>query len=378
MSRRGAVDAFIVMDVMEAAARAEAAGRHIVHMEIGQPATPAPEGARDAVAAAMAAGPLGYTGALGLPALRRRIARHYGDRHGVDLDPGRVIVTAGASAAFVLAFTALFDGGDRVASGLPGYPSYRRILNALDLVPVGIETRAEDRWQPRPDALPDGIAGLIIASPGNPAGTVLHRPDLAALLDAAAGRGAAVIADEIYQGIDHGDPPPSALALSDEVYAVNSFSKYWSMTGWRVGWMVVPSTHVRTVERLAQNMFICPPNASQVAALAAMDCDAELSRAVSVYGANRRIVCDGLRAMGLTGFVEPEGAFYVYVDVSHLTDDSVALAARILDEAGVAVTPGVDFDPVRGGGTLRLSFAAATDEIGLGMQRLARFIATLD
>ncbi len=376
-SRRSEVDPFIVMDVMEAARAAEAAGRRIVHMEVGQPGTPAPQGALAALAGAMRSDALGYTVALGLPALRARIARLYGEWYGVDLDPARVIVTAGSSGAFLLAFTALFDAGDRVAMGDPGYPSYRQILRALSLAPVGIPARPENRLQPAPEDLPEGIAGLIVASPANPTGTMLDRPALAALIAAAEARGAAFISDEIYHGIEYDRKAVSALEITDDAYVINSFSKFFSMTGWRVGWMVVPEAHVRTVERLAQNMFICPPHASQVAALAAMDCTDELEGNLAVYKANRRLMLDGLPAAGITNFAPPDGAFYVYADVSDLTSDSLAFARRILDEAGVAVTPGLDFDPLRGHRTLRFSYARSTADIREGLDRLARFTARL-
>lgn len=373
-SARGQVDPFIVMDVMEAARRAEAAGRHVIHMEVGQPSTPAPAGARRALAAALDQ-PLGYTVAMGLPALRRGIADLYRRWYGVDLDPDRVVVTPGSSGAFILAFSALFDAGDRVAMGYPGYPSYRQILRALSLEPVGIPTRPEDRYQPRPDALPDGCAGLILASPGNPSGTVLRPDELRALSDAAQDRGMALISDEIYHGLSYGQRCHSALEVTDEAFVINSFSKYFSMTGWRVGWMVVPETHVRTVERLAQNLFICPPHASQVAALAALEGTAEADANLAVYAENRRLMLDGLPRMGLDRIAPPEGAFYIYADVSHRTDNSLRFAAEILDRAGVAVTPGLDFDPDRGAGTLRLSYARATDDIAEGLRRLAAFMA---
>ena len=263
ISRRGTVDPFIVMDVMEAARAAEAAGRHIIHMEVGQPGTPAPRAARAALALAMEQGSLGYTVALGLPELRARIARLYLDWYGVTLDPARVIVTSGSSAAFLLAFTALFEAGDRVGLGEPGYPSYRQILRALSLVPVGLATALENRLQPVPaDLAGIGMAGLIVASPGNPSGTMLSRDALAALIEASAARGISFISDEIYHGIHYGARAVSALEISNDVYVINSFSKFFSMTGWRIGWMVVPPDHVRTLERLAQNMFICPPHAS--------------------------------------------------------------------------------------------------------------------
>ncbi len=373
-SRRGDVDPFIVMDVMEAARRAEDAGRHIIHMEVGQPGTPAPEGARDAVARAMAEDALGYTVALGLPALRARIARHYGETYGVDLDPGRVVVTSGSSAGFLLAFTALFDTGDRVGIGAPGYPSYRQILRALDLRPVMIEAAFENRLQLVPGDLPRDLAGLMIASPANPTGTMLDRDALAALIGAAQGQGTAFISDEIYHGIEYDRRAVSALEIDQDVYVINSFSKYFSMTGWRVGWMVVPEDHVRIIERIAQNMFICPPHVSQVAALAAMESGDELQANLAVYAENRRLMLEGLPAAGFTRIAPPDGAFYVYADVADLTDDSLAFAAEILDGAGVAVTPGLDFDEGRGARTLRFSYARSTADIAEGLRRLKAFM----
>ncbi len=375
-SRRSAVDPFIVMDVMEAARAAEAAGRSVIHMEVGQPGTGAPREALDRLAVDMAGGPLGYTVALGLPELRSRIARHYGEWYGVDLDPGRVIVTAGASGAFLLAFSALFDTGDRIGLGLPCYPSYRQILRALDLTPVGLPTTLEGRLQPSAETVAEaGLDGLIVASPGNPSGTVLDRDRLAGLADAMAGAGGALISDEIYHGLSYGAPAPSALEVTDAVYVVNSFSKYFSMTGWRVGWMVVPETHVRTVERLAQNMFICAPHAAQRLAFHAMDCTGELEANVAAYRRNRDLLLRALPEMGLTRFAPPDGAFYIYADVSHLTDDSLSFSRRILDEAGVAVTPGLDFDPRDGRHWLRLSYAGAPEAIEEGARRLSRFLS---
>ena len=373
-SSRGEVDPFIVMDVMEAARRAEAAGRHIIHMEVGQPSTPAPSGARAALARLLDADPLGYTVALGLPALRSRIARLYRDWYGLDLNPDRVIVTPGSSGAFILAFTALFEAGDRVGLGAPGYPSYRQILKALSLTPVGIETALANRLQPVPDQIPEGLAGLIVASPGNPSGTMLSRDALAALIGRAAEIGAAFVSDEIYHGIQYEGRAISALEISDDVCVINSFSKYFSMTGWRVGWMVVPEREVRRYERLAQNLFICSPHASQVAALAAMDCDAELQSNLAVYAENRRRMLEGLPRAGIDRIAPPDGAFYVYADVSDITGDSRAFAAEILARAGVAVTPGLDFDPERGAGTLRFSYARSTSDIAEGLERLAHFM----
>ena len=375
VSRRGTVDPFIVMDVMEAARAAEAAGRHIIHMEVGQPGTAAPAGARAAVQAAMARDALGYTVALGLPQLRAGIADLYRRWYGIDLNPDRVVVTSGSSAAFLLAFTALFEAGDRVGMGNPGYPSYRQILHALSLSPVGIETQLADRFQPTPAqvAATPGLAGLIVASPGNPSGTMLGRAALAGLIGACADRGISFVSDEIYHGIQYDGRAVSALEISDDVYVINSFSKYFSMTGWRIGWMVVPEQHVRVIERLAQNMFICPSHASQIAALAALDCDPELQGNLAVYAENRALMLERLPQAGFTRFAPPDGAFYVYADVSDMTDDARVLAAQILDRVGVAVTPGLDFDPVRGARSLRFSYARATADIAEGLARLAAF-----
>ena len=374
-SKRGQVDPFIVMDVMAAAAKAEAAGRSIIHMEVGQPSTPAPAVARAGLKARLDQ-PLGYTVALGLPELRKGIADLYQRWYGVDLDPARVVVTPGSSGAFMLAFAALFDAGDRVALGEPGYPSYRQILRAMSLDPVGIQTAPENRYQPRPDEIPADVAGLMLASPGNPSGTMLGLEEYRGLLGRAAELGVNVISDEIYHGLSYGERCHSALEVSDDVYVINSFSKYFSMTGWRIGWMVVPEDHIRTVERIAQNMFICPPHASQVAALAALDAVDECEANMATYAENRRLLLEALPKIGFDRIAPPDGAFYIYADVSELTDDSLAFAAEILDRAGVAVTPGLDFDPVRGARTLRFSYARATSDITEGIDRLTRFMGS--
>ncbi|MHA3978425.1 aminotransferase class I/II-fold pyridoxal phosphate-dependent enzyme [Halovulum sp. GXIMD14794] len=370
-SSRGDVDPFIVMDVAEQARLAEEAGRRIIHMEIGQPGTPAPEAARGAVTRAMGGETLGYTVALGLPELRARIARLYGEWYGVDLDPGRVVVTAGSSAGFQLAFLSLFDAGQRVGIGDPGYPSYRNILKALSLDPVRIETGEETRFQVAPEHLPGlGLDGLLVASPANPTGTVLDKDHMAALIGACDAAGIDFISDEIYHGLTYGGRATTALEVSDEVYVINSFSKFFSMTGWRVGWMVVPKDHVRRVERLAQNLFICAPHVAQVAALAALDAQDEMARNVETYSKNRALLLDALPRAGFDRIAPPDGAFYLYADVSHLTDDSRALAAELLEVAGVAVTPGLDFDPVRGHQTLRFSYAGSHADMIEGAERL--------
>jgi aspartate/methionine/tyrosine aminotransferase len=375
-STRSRVDPFIVMDVMQAAAAAEAAGQHIIHMEVGQPGTGAPKGAVDALGRAMAEGPLGYTVALGLPALRARIARMYGEWYNVDLDPARVVITPGSSGGFILAFTALFDTGDRVGIGAPGYPSYRQILKALALQPVDLQTSNANRLQPVPEDFANmDLAGLLVASPANPTGTMLDRGAMSALIDACATQGASFVSDEIYHGIEYEKKAVTALELTNDAYVINSFSKYFSMTGWRVGWMVVPEDHVRVVERIAQNMFICAPHASQIAALAAMDCDDELQANMDVYRANRQLMIDGLQDAGFTSFAPPDGAFYIYADVSAFTDNSLSFAAQVLEKARVAVTPGLDFDPECGATTLRFSYARSTADIIEGLARLKAFMA---
>ena len=292
------------------------------------------------------------------------------------LNPERVVVTAGSSAAFLLAFTALFEAGDKVGLGEPGYPSYRQILKALSLEAVGIPAALENRLQPVPGDLEGyDLQGLIVASPGNPSGTMLDHAALAALIGHCAARGISFVSDEIYHGLHYGARAVSALEISDDVYVINSFSKYFSMTGWRIGWMVVPEDHVRVVERLAQNMFICPPHASQVAALHALDCIDELEANRAIYAENRRLMLEGLPKAGFDKIAPPDGAFYIYADVSGLTENSLEFAAEILEHAGVAVTPGLDFDPRRGAQTLRFSYARATADIVEGLARLQAYMA---
>jgi len=374
-STRGAVDPFIVMDVMEAARQAEAAGRHIIHMEVGQPATPAPLGARNALRDSLNATAMGYTVALGLPELRGKISELYGEWYDVDLDPNRVIVTSGSSAGFLLSFTSLFDTGDRVGIGAPGYPSYRQILKALDLTAVDIPTSSANKFQPHPSDFEDlSLNGLLVASPSNPTGTMLTRRELGALIEATERSEAAFISDEIYHGIEYETKAVSALEITNNCYVINSFSKYFSMTGWRVGWMVVPENHIRQVERLAQNMFICAPHASQVVALAAMECRGELAAYQAVYQKNRRLMIEGLPKAGFDRIAPPDGAFYIYADISHLTSDSLSFAREILQEAGVAVTPGLDFDTQRGAGSLRFSYAGSSEDIQEGLHRLTQFM----
>jgi len=374
-SRRSEVASFIVMDVMRAAAEREARGERVVHMEVGQPGTPAPAAARKALLDVIGRQPLGYTLALGNPDLRARISRHYRDAHGLDISPGRVVVTAGSSAAFVLAFLALFDTGDAVALPEPGYPCYRHILAALGCAPAMIETGPATRWMPTDAQILEAgqhVRGLLIASPANPTGTMIEPERLAELSAACRRRGMWLISDEIYHGLTYEGPPAvSALAFDDDAIVINSFSKYFSMTGWRVGWMIVPERLVRSIERLAQNIFISSPAPSQVAALGAFDAGDELEANRRAYAANRALLLEGLARLRLGGIAPADGAFYLYCDVSHLTDDSVALARRMLDETGVAATPGTDFDARRGNRFIRFSYAGTTADVAEAMARLS-------
>lgn len=373
---RSQIDSFIVMDVMRAAAAKEAAGERVIHMEVGQPATPAPKAARDALRQALDRDSLGYTLALGMEPLRERIARHYSDTYAIDVPAERIVVTTGSSAGFILAFLALFDHGDAVALPSPGYPCYRQILRALGQRPVMIETDAETRWMPTPATIEAahagaGLRGLLIASPANPTGTMLEPARLAEICATCQRLGLWFISDEIYHGLTYAAPAATALAHNGDAIIINSFSKYFSMTGWRVGWMVVPDRLVRVIERLAQNLYIAAPAASQIAALGAFDGHEELDANKRVYAENRELLLAGLPKVGFERIVPADGAFYLYCDISHMTDDSAAFAARMLNDIGVAATPGVDFDADRGGRYLRFSYAGATADMAEAVRRLA-------
>ena len=377
VARRGEVPPFIVMDVMRAAAAREAGGADVLHLEVGQPATPAPAPVLAAARAALTDDKIGYTLAMGIPALREAIAGHCRAWYGIDPGAERVVVTTGSSSGFVLAFLAAFEVGDRVALAAPGYPAYRNILTALGIEVVDLPAGPADRFQPTPAmlaALDRRVEGLIIASPANPTGTMIGSADLAALSDYCRATGIRLVSDEIYHGISFGAPAVSALAVNDDAIVINSFSKYFSMTGWRLGWMVVPSDLLRTVECLAQNLFISAPTLSQVAAVAAFDAEPELDRNVARYARNREVLLNDLPAAGLTDLAPADGAFYIYADVAHLTDDSAAFCRRMLDEIGVACTPGIDFDPARGHHALRLSFAGATEDMVEACRRLKTWL----
>lgn len=378
-SRRSDVPPFMVMDVMAAAAQIEAAGGHVVHMEVGQPAAGAPKTAIAAAHAALEVGRIDYTSALGIPSLRQRIARHYRDAYGCDISPERIVVTTGSSGGFILAFLAMFEPGDRVAVTVPGYPPYRHILTALGCEPVLIETTDETRHALTGEALLAAhrrapLKGVLVGSPANPTGTMMSRAALSGLIAAAEDAGIRFISDEIYHGLDYAFPAVTAAALSDHALVINSFSKYFCMTGWRVGWMVVPEILVRPIERLQQNLSISVPSLSQIAAEAAFDGAAEMEEIKHAYQENRRILIEGLPKAGLTRFLPADGAFYLYADVSDFTSDSFEFAKQMLEQAHVAATPGLDFDPVHGRSFIRLSYARSADEMREAVDRIAQWL----
>ncbi|WP_370139557.1 MULTISPECIES: pyridoxal phosphate-dependent aminotransferase [unclassified Bradyrhizobium] len=378
-SRRSEVPPFMVMDVMAAAARIEAAGGHVIHMEVGQPAAGAPRTAIAAAHAALEAGRIDYTSALGIPSLRERIARHYRDTYGCDVSSERIVVTTGSSGGFILAFLSMFEPGDRVAVTVPGYPPYRHILTALGCEPVLIETTDETRHALTGEALLAAhrkapLKGVLVGSPANPTGTMMSREALAGLIAAAEDAGIRFISDEIYHGLDYAFPAVTAAALSEHALVINSFSKYFCMTGWRVGWMVVPEIMVRPIERLQQNLLISVPSLSQIAAEAAFDGAAEMEEIKHGYQENRRILIDGLPRAGLTRFLPADGAFYLYADVSDFTSDSFEFAKQMLEQARVAATPGVDFDPIHGRSFIRFSYARSLDEMREAVDRIAEWL----
>ena len=378
-SKRSDVPAFIVMDVMAHAAAIEAQGGRVIHMEVGQPFHPAPATALAAARAALDVGRVGYTEALGIPSLRARIAKHYADTYGLSLDPGRVVVTTGSSGGFILAFLALFEPGDRVALANPGYPPYRHILSALGCEPVLIETSASTRWALTGRALiaahrEKPLKGVIVASPANPTGTMMDADHLAQLIAVVEAEGIRVISDEIYHGLDYAFAAETAANISERAVVINSFSKYFCMTGWRIGWMVVPPSMLRAVERLQQNLAISVPALSQVAAEAAFDGRAEMEEVKHGYEENRRILTAGLPKIGLDKFLPVDGAFYLYADVSRFSNDSLDFAKRMLNEAGVAATPGIDFDPVNGHNFLRFCYAGSAQEMHEAVERIGNWL----
>jgi len=373
MVNRGAVPPFIVMDVMRAAAEREATGKDVMHMEVGQPGTSAAAPVLEAAQAALKNNRIGYTMALGIPELRERLSQHYNEYYDLGAPSERIAITTGSSGAFIVAFLSTFDAGDRVALANPGYPAYRNILRALDIEPVGLPVGPDSNFQPTPailNTVEGDLDGLIIASPSNPTGTMIPAKELGALVDYCKDRGIRLISDEIYHGITYEGRAGSVLAYSDDAIIINSFSKYFSMTGWRLGWMVLPEPLLRSVECLSQNLFISPPTLSQIAAVAAFDCQKQLDGYVANYRKNRDLLQDLLPKAGFYKLSHAEGAFYLYADVAHMTNDSEEFCRKCLAETGVAITPGVDFDPQRGNRYVRFSFAGPYDDMAEAGKRL--------
>lgn len=377
VASRGIIPSFIVMDVMRAANERERANGDVIHMEVGQPSTPAPAGVLRAAHQALDADKLGYTDAFGLPELRTAIAGHIKNWYGVEVPPAAIAVTTGSSGGILLASLAAFDPGDRVVLVDPAYPCYRHVLTALGVEVVSLSGTAETRFQPTPallDQIEGPLHGLVVASPANPTGTMLDQAAFRRLTDYCAARDMRLISDEIYHGVTYDMPGVTATALDPNAIVINSFSKYFSMTGWRLGWMVIPEDLRRPIECLAQNLFISAPSLSQHAALAAFDCHEELQGNVDRYRANRDLLLAALPEAGFDRLAPPDGAFYLYADVGHLTQDSLAFCQQMLAETGVAATPGVDFDPTRGQRYVRFSYAGATDDMAAGAEKLRRWL----
>ncbi len=378
-SERAAIAPFRAMEMAREADRRIAAGERIVRFDVGQPFVGAPDTARAAIRAQIDTHLFGYTDGLGAPALRARIAAWYGETYGLDVAPARVAITAGASAAFVLTFLALFNTGDRVALAAPGYPPYRHVLKALGMNPAMIEAQPREKLQLTPAhlrtlALEAPLAGALVASPANPTGAMLNKAELAALADAARAEGAAFISDEIYHGLTYEAPAVTALAVDPDAIIINSFSKYWAMTGWRIGWIVAPEPLMGAIERLSQNLFISAPAPGQAAALAAIEAREACEARKAVYAANRARILSALPGLGLKAVAPPDGAFYVLVDIGAHGMDSETFAARALAEAGVSMTAGIDFDETRGRDWVRIAYARAEDEVVEGLERLAGWL----
>ncbi len=381
MASRANVPPFHVMDLLAAAAERQRTHGDLLNLVAGQPSTPAPRPVREAAKRALDSDVLGYTVALGIPELREEIARHHQQVYGLDVGIEDIVVTTGSSGGFLLAFLAAFDPGDRVAIARPGYPCYRNVLTALGCEVVELPTGPASRFQPTVamlEELEQPVKGLVVASPANPTGTMLAPDELAALATWCETHGVQLISDEIYHGIEYASPMQHATAwqTSREAVVFHSFSKYFSMTGWRIGWMLVPERLRRAVDVLTGNFTICPPVLSQHAALAAFTPEsyAEVDAHVARYAENRALLLEGLPRLGIDRLAPADGAFYVYADVSHLTDDSMSLCHRLLEDTGVATAPGIDFDTVDGGSFLRLSFAGAPSEIGEALTRLESWL----
>ncbi|HZY74872.1 MAG TPA: pyridoxal phosphate-dependent aminotransferase [Jatrophihabitantaceae bacterium] len=378
VTRRSDVDPFRVMRVIDAVVARRTAGLPVYDLSAGQPSTPAPAAVRKAAHEALDVDKIGYTNALGIPPLREAIAAHYERMYGVQVAPRSVAVTTGSSGGFLYAFLAAFEAGDTVVMARPGYPAYRNMLTALGCRVVQLQCGPDTRFQPtiaQLDALPEPPAGLVVASPANPTGTMITPEELAALSAWCERHGTRLISDEIYHGITFGERPDTAWRSGQQSIVVNSFSKYFCMTGWRIGWLLVPDELLDAVDRLAGNFTICPPALSQFGAVAAFDAYEELDANVARYAANRALMLERLPQIDLDRLAPADGAFYIYADVSAWTDDSLTWAARLLDETGVAVAPGVDFDPVDGGRFVRMCFAGDGETLAAAVDVLGTWLA---
>lgn len=378
-SQKDQITSFLAMDVYAEAQKLAAEGHDIIHMEVGQPGTPPPRAVVEKAMQTLGDDRIAYTNAIGRDDLRARIAQHYQDQYGVSVDPERVVITTGSSAGFVISFLALFEAGDNVALTQPGYPAYPNILRALGFTPSFLPIGFENDFKPEPKALTDhlqenGSKGFLLASPSNPTGTMVVGDDLRDVVKATEEAGAAFLSDEIYHGLTFGQGADTALRYSDDAIIINSFSKYYAMTGWRIGWLVLPPQHVRMAERLSQNLYVAPPTLSQIAAMSAFEATEELEANRAVYEHNRNRLLEALPKIGFDKIAPCDGSFYIYIDVSDRTDDSAAFCSAMLREAHVGATPGADFDPERGHHFIRLSFAESTDKIEEGITRLSNWL----
>ncbi|WP_289033976.1 aminotransferase class I/II-fold pyridoxal phosphate-dependent enzyme [uncultured Roseibium sp.] len=379
ISRRSDVAPFLAMEVLIEAARLEDQGRQIIHMEVGQPGVQAPEVARNAAKHALDTKLIGYTETAGVIPLRERLSRYYLDTYGLEVDKDRFVVTTGSSAAFNLAFLAAFDPGDRIVLTSPGYPAYRGIIKALGLVPVEIEVGPETRWSLTPDLIAEAqregpVKGVLVASPANPTGTMMTPQALAELVSYCDDEDIWFISDEIYHGLIYEGRQETALATSDKVIVINSFSKYFCMTGWRIGWMILPECLLKPIHRIAQSLYISPPELSQIAATAVLDCGDELEEVKAGYARNRALLLEGLPKLGFDRLLPVDGAFYIYADTRDFSSDSLQFTREMLHGAGVAATPGADFDLVHGGNFMRLSFAGAHDDMKQALVNLSDWL----
>ncbi len=380
-SKRSNIDSFIAMDVVSKAAQLSAAGEDVISLAVGQPCASAPKAALKAATEALEGGVVSYTNAPGIDKLRKRIALHYRETYNVDIDPARIYATTGSSAAFVLSFLSMFEEGARIAVPSPGYPAYRNIIKSLSMVPVEIETGHDSRWTLNAQLLEEAhkknkIDGLLFANPNNPNGTMLERQGFVQLLQTAAALEIRFISDEIYHGLTYEMSQTSALEYSDDVIVINSFSKYFCMTGWRIGWMIVPERLIRTIDRLQQNLFICAPEISQIAATAAFEGKQEMELEKKGYEANRELFLQRLPKLSITNIQPIDGAFYAYGDITELSNNSVELASRILEHTRVALTPGIDFDLSRGNSWMRFCFAGKHERMIEAFDRLDKWLAT--